>query len=173
MTLLDSLQLIPGSLDSILNSFNCKIKKGNFPHNFVNKNNLYYIGDKPSKVYYKSISDTDYLRIPQENWDLQKESLDYLKSDVEGLLEVITKFSNNIYEKYNLNITKFKTISGLALAIYTSSYIPNNLKTELKMVKGEIEKEFRTAYFGGNVDVFINETDKGYLYDMNSILLLC
>jgi hypothetical protein len=56
----------------------------------------------------------------------------------------------------------------LALAAYRSSYLPENLKTEIKMVKGELESEFRSAYFGGNVDVFINEIREGYLYDLNS-----
>ena len=45
--LLDSLQLIPGSLDKILKSFNCDTQKGYFPYSFVNKNNLNYIGVKP------------------------------------------------------------------------------------------------------------------------------
>jgi hypothetical protein len=57
ITLLDSIQLIPGSLDSILKSFNCSIQKGYFPYSFVNKNNLFYIGDKPTKNYFSI--DTD------------------------------------------------------------------------------------------------------------------
>jgi hypothetical protein len=67
-----------------------------------------------------------------------------------------------------LNITKFKTLPGLSLAVYTSSYIPQNLVPDLKMIKGGLEREIRTAYFGGNVDVFINEISKGYYYDVNS-----
>jgi hypothetical protein len=64
--LLDSLQLIKGNLDSILISFSCNIKKGYFPYTFVNNNNLYYIGDKPSQSYYKNISDLDYAKIPNK-----------------------------------------------------------------------------------------------------------
>lgn len=45
ISLLDSLQLIPESLGDILKSFNCEVKKGYFPYSFVNKNNLYYIGE--------------------------------------------------------------------------------------------------------------------------------
>lgn len=36
------------------------------------------------------------------------------------------------------------------------------------MIKGELEREIRSAYFGGNVDVFVNEIYEGYLYDLNS-----
>lgn len=60
--LLDSLQLIPGSLDNILNSFNCKIKKGKFPYRAVNSKTLFYIGNKPAKTLYDNISDQEYLK---------------------------------------------------------------------------------------------------------------
>lgn len=168
IVLLDSLQLIPDSLENILKSFKCKIEKGKFPYAFVNKNNLFYIGDKPNKTFYNKISELEYNAIPKDNWDLRKETINYLRSDVEGLLEAMTKFSNNIFSKYQLNITKIKTLPGLALAVYRSSYLPENLNNNLKMIKGEIEREIRKAYFAGNVDVFINKISKGYLYDLNS-----
>ena len=166
IVLLDSLQLISGSLDSILKYFHCETQKGYFPYSFVNKDNLYYIGNKPSKEKFKNISDLDYNNIPEKNWDLRKESLKYLKSDIEGLLEALIKFRDSIYSKYNLNITKYKTISGLALAAYCSSYLPDNLKKELKMVKGGIERKLRTSYFGDNVDVIRNKITTGYYYDV-------
>jgi hypothetical protein len=59
------MQLISGSLDSILNSFNSKIKKGYFPYSFVNKDNINYIGDKPTKIFYNSIPDSLYQAIPK------------------------------------------------------------------------------------------------------------
>lgn len=51
-TILDSLQLIPGSLDSNLKSFKCNVQKGHFPYSFVTKDNLFYDGVKPSKDFY-------------------------------------------------------------------------------------------------------------------------
>ncbi len=165
--ILDSLQLINGNLDSILKSFNCNIKKGYFLYSFVNNNNLFYIGEKPSKYFYKNISDKDYSNISNNNWDLQKETLIYLKSDLEGLLEALNIFNLNIYYKYKLNITNSKTLPSLALAVYTSNYINTNLENKIKMVKGELEKEIRTSYFGGNVEVYVNKIDKSYLYNLN------
>jgi hypothetical protein len=79
----------------------------------VDENNLEYIGNKPSKDFYESIADLEYENFKDKNWNLKKETLDYLKSDTEGLLEVLTNFSNYIYNKYSLNITKFKTLPGL------------------------------------------------------------
>jgi len=87
-------------------------------------------------------------------------------SDLEGLLEAILKFSDSIFNKYKLNITKFQTLPSLALATYCSNYMPENSK--IKMIKGEIEKEIRSSYYGGNVDVFINKIDEGFYYDVNS-----
>ena len=166
--ILDSLQLIPGSLDSILKSFDCKIQKGLFPYSFVNKDNLYYLGDKPSREFYGNITGLEYKAIPKDNWSLKKETLKYLKSDIEGLLEALIKFKLSVYNKYNLNITKYKTLSGLAIATYLSSYLPDKFKSEIKIVKGELETEIRRAYFGGGVDVYINELTNGYIYDVNS-----
>jgi len=35
------------------------------------------------------------------------------------------------------------------------------------MIKGELEREIRSSYFGGNVDVFINVIKNAYSYDLN------
>ncbi len=70
---------------------------------------LFYVGDKPSISFYNNISNKDYDSILDLNWNLEQETLKYLRSDVEGLLEIIIKFSNNIFNKYSLNITKYKT----------------------------------------------------------------
>lgn len=99
---------------------------------------------------------------------MKTETLSYLRADIEGLLEAVVKFRNSKHKRYGLDITKFKTLPGLALAAYTSKYIPNNLKPAFKMIKGSLEKKLRTSYFGGNVDIYINEISSGYFYDINS-----
>lgn len=50
-TILDSINLLPKSLDKLLEKFNCSVQKGVFPHLFVNRNNLNYIGVKPEFKY--------------------------------------------------------------------------------------------------------------------------
>lgn len=122
--------MISGSLDSILKSFNCLIKKSYFPYSFVNQDNLYYIGDKPNKIYFKDIPEAYYQNIPNTNWDLKVETLNYLKFDLEGLLEALIKFNTTVFSKYQLNITSFKTLPGLALE--------NNLDNIFGFVFGEI-----------------------------------
>ena len=64
------------------------------------------MGEKPAKEHYSNISDLEYLNIPKDNWNLEQETLNYLQKDVEGLLEAVLKFNDNIYSKYQLDITK-------------------------------------------------------------------
>lgn len=168
LTLLDSLQLIPGSLSDILDSFKCNIKKSKFPYSFVNKKN-YFIKELNLLKFILKISQIKNTSLSLIKIEiLKRETLSYLKSDVEGLLEAILKFRDSIHNKYSLNITKFKTLPGLTLAIYSSKYIPRKLKPQLKMTKGSLETKLRTSYFGGNVEVYVNEVINAFAYDMNS-----
>lgn len=52
INIIDSLQFLDESLNSILNTFDCKIKKGMFSHNFVTKERLNYIGEIQDFEYY-------------------------------------------------------------------------------------------------------------------------
>ena len=166
--ILDSIQMLNGSLDSLCKSFKIVNQKGIFPHSFVNKDNLFYIGDTPSFIYFKNMPLSLYNKINTSNWDLKSEALKYLHSDVLGLLEVMTKFNEKIYNLYSLNITNFVTAPKLAAAIFTSNFYKDSDDLKIKMIRGNVEKEIREAYFGGNVDAFINKIDKGFYYDMNS-----
>lgn len=161
----DSLQLINDNLRNILNTFNCDIKKEYFPYDFVTNDRLFYVGSKPDLCYFNDMGIDIYNDLPNV-WDLKKETLSYLESDIKGLLEALHKFGREIFNEYSLNITNFRTLPSLALAIYTSNYY--NEKNNIKLIKGKVEKDIRDSYFGGNVDVYYNEINEGYLYDLNS-----
>ena len=53
------------------------------------------------------------------------------------------------------------------MGIFTSGYYDER-QNRIKMIKGQVEDDIRMSYFGGNVDVLVNEITEGYLYDMNS-----
>jgi len=90
-----------------------------------------------------------------------------LKSDVEGLYEAVSKFSKHIYDKHSLNMTKFYTLPSLSIAIYFSDY--HDLDNNIKMIRGQVEKDIRSAYHGGIVNVYSKEEVKdAFYYDMNS-----
>jgi len=49
---IDSLNLLPESLESLGESFNVNVVKGVFPYSFVNNDTLYYIGNTPDISYF-------------------------------------------------------------------------------------------------------------------------
>ena len=172
VTILDSYNLLPQKLKKLLEKFNCKVQKGVFPHLFVNRYNLSYIGEKPEfKFYsYSNISEEEYKNL-NNDWNLKEECFKYLMSDVEGLLEVMNKVSEYYFQEYKFNITNILTLPSLSLGIFGIKFFDNE-KYNIKMIKGPLEKYIRESYFGGNVGVFANETKgivgKSYHYDMNS-----
>lgn len=177
ITLLDSLNLFKAPLKVLLESFDCSIVKGVYPHLFVNENNLDYVGAKPGIEFFQEVSLSEYNDVPSE-WNLKNECLKYLDCDVHGLLEAMNKANDLFYSDYSINITKYMTLPALSLAIFGLNFYDES--KSIKMIKGPLEKMIREAYFGGNVGVYGNWSGKGiggprnreihnvYHYDMNS-----
>ena len=167
--LLDSLQILNGNLRDILQTYQCNNLKGIFPYRFMNEDRLFYKGSVPKIKYFDGIDISYYNSLCTNitEWDAKSECLNYLSNDVFGLLDVMNKVSKLFYDKYSLNITNYKTLPSGILAAYTCNYY--NEDFNIKMTNGFIEKDIRTAYFGGNVDVFDhNIPDGAFMYDMNS-----
>jgi hypothetical protein len=167
--LLDSISLFNfASLENILKSYQIGGEKGVFPYSFVNKDNLDYIGNKPNIKYYDNITLKVYNSISKENWSMKEETLKYLGSDLDGLYDIIDKISKYYYDRYSVNITSYKTLPSLAMGIFTSNYYDEEL--DIRMIKGQVEKDIRSAYFGGAVMVVGKSKviRKGNGYDMNS-----
>jgi hypothetical protein len=172
ITLLDSLNLLKTYLKKLLISFNCETRKGEFPHLFVEEDNLNYIGNKPDIKYYSlsNISLDEYNQINSSNWNLKEECLNYLEKDILGLLEVLNKVSLYYFKEFGVNIPKYFTLPSLAMSVFGFNFYDEKYK--IKMIKGPLEKFIREAYFGGNVGVYNQETkgrvNRAYHYDMNS-----
>jgi hypothetical protein len=49
---MDSIALLPSSLASLGEAFKVEVRKGIFPYDFVNENNLDYKGELPNYSYY-------------------------------------------------------------------------------------------------------------------------
>ncbi len=175
ITILDSNQIIPGKLRKLAKEFNCKVLKGYFPYKFININNLNYIGKIPTYEYFSDSMELDeyntWKKSFQEKnkvYDIKKETIKYLINDLYALLEIVTNYSEIIFKNFAINITQNKSISGLALKTYLSSFYNSNYK--FKVIKGNIEKEIRQAYYGGLVLTKKNykHSSKAYVYDANS-----
>jgi len=95
ISLVDSLNLLNSNLDKLAKDFKVETKKGNFPHFFVTKKNLNYIGNKPDISYYNSISEKKYNEIKKNNWSLKQECLSYLHDDLNSLLQIMNDLAVN------------------------------------------------------------------------------
>lgn len=156
------------SLDDVYKSHNIDYVKGHFPHTWVSSHRLNYIGDVPSRSYFgDSITDIEYNNLVSP-WDFRKELDKYLEADVNGLYKAVSDVHMDCFERYKLNMTDFLTLPSLAKAIYTSNYY--NEDHEIKVIKGVVESEIRSAYYGGMVQNLAPKEviTKGEAYDMNS-----
>jgi hypothetical protein len=164
--ILDSQLIFNTSLREVCKNFNTVVQKGIFPYKFVNKDNLFYIGDKPAFKYYRDINKKDWDEIPNNNWNIKTETLKYLKSDLIGLLDSLFIFSNFIFNKYNANVTNYPTLPSLARGVYLSKF--HKYDYNIKIIKGGCESDIRSGYYAGLNQIFHHEIKHGFMYDMVS-----
>jgi DNA polymerase type B, organellar and viral len=170
----DSLLLLPMSLDKLIAAFDIKTKKLAFPYNFVNKDNLNYIGYIPDYVYYsENLSYKEYSELSSKynknnKWNLIEETKKYLHNDVKSLYEIIDKFGNEFYNIEKINITNVISISSLALNTFLTNYYDKD-KTPIYIPKYKQYKDIKPAYFGGRVEVFKPQCENAYIYDAVSL----
>lgn len=168
--MLDSLSLLPNNLRDLAKSFEVETQKGNFPYDFVNENNLDYIGSLPHYEYYifnKDYSFNNYLKeLINSKWCLRSEIFKYLENDLKSLYKILNSFNKMVHDEFSLNIINKISILSLALNIFTSNFMKHN---NIKVIKGKDHKDIRNAYYGGRVDVFKLEGDNLYYYDVNSL----
>jgi DNA polymerase type B, organellar and viral len=111
----DSLNILGASLDKLAKDFKVQTKKGYFPYDFVNANNLTYVGSVPNIKYFNNISKLVYdtllkskkqaLAKARSGWSFKDETLIYLNKDLRSLLEVINECSKILFAHFNMNIT--------------------------------------------------------------------
>jgi hypothetical protein len=130
----DSYKILPLKLSSLTKALVVPTKKLMFPYKFMRIENLNYNGAVPDKSYYENISDLEYQQLldtfKERNWNFKNELLTYMKNDIRALYETINKFSEEMYELENLNITSVSTLSSIALKIFLSNYY-NKFKTPI------------------------------------------
>jgi uncharacterized protein YprB with RNaseH-like and TPR domain len=166
----DSLKLLPSSLRKLADSFDVEIHKGIFPYSFVNSSNLDYKGEVPDFKFYNEDSETKslYELIDKtKEWSLKDEVIEYLKKDLISLHQIMEKMSIDVFNSYNINITKYSTISALALALWRTNFMP--VGANVSIAKGDLENTIRQAYYGGSVEVIIPYGENLYYYDANSL----
>ena len=122
----DSYNILTNKLSKLCESYETVVRKGLFPHKFVNRDRLFYTGVKPSISYYEDEDgDMDkniYNEIPMQNFNLEKLCKKYLLDDLVSLYQVIGKFKDRIYNQYKVDVTNCKTITSVAMEVFKTSF---------------------------------------------------
>lgn len=170
LTIKDSYAILNSSLRNLAKSYDtprgAKFNKSYFPYKFSTENNLFYVGNTPTKSYYEGISQVDYDNLRSDNWSFKEETIKYLELDLETLYEVLSKANKQLFLDYDIDMTKSYTISGLALKLFLNKYYKGNIPT---INKKSIYAELKEGYYGGITEVYRPHGRNLFYYDINSL----
>ena len=143
----DSLKILPASLDKLTNEFNVEHKK------------LGELGN------YDNININNYNRA-----DIEIQQRVYCKYDTIGLLEVLIKFRDAVFNFTGLNITDCYTGASLSKKHFFKNHYDSH-KTPIYKFNRKLDDYIRKSYCGGrNEALFIGKKDhKVYYYDFTSL----
>ena len=139
--MLDSLRIFPMSLRKLAKQFEVPTQKGVLDHSQININNL----------QTKAIKDL---------------VLKYLEADISSLFECMIKASENVFNKYKVNITDVYSASSLAMKHYRISYLDNE---GIPLIPKHLKDDIRNSYFGGISQVYKTYGKNLKYYDINSL----
>ena len=169
----DSYLLLPQSLERLSHGWGCTVKKSYFPHKFVSRERLDYVGDWPGFEYYSDqVSKSEYSHY--DKWfnrypfNLKIEALTYLENDLISLHQVLSIFHQQIRDSFKINSTTFPTLPSLALDIYRTHFYYKPIIPILGSVQ-RLSDEIRKAYYGGVVEVYKPYGTNLFYYDVNSL----
>jgi hypothetical protein len=153
----DSYLLLPSSLNELAKSFDVE-SKNIFPIFFVNDKNvkLDYEGDIPKIESFINLKNEEYIdyckSFKGEKWNLKKECIKYCNQDVIILHKIIKKFSNVIFDEIRLDISKYPTLSSLALGIFRCKFLGDSKLPIITVL--QMYNDIKEAYTGGSVEVY-------------------
>jgi hypothetical protein len=160
----DSFLMLPHSLRELCNSFKVVASKGYFPFLL---NDLNYKGLFPEYKYFTSLSLNEYLTFKNQYsnkiWSFKQEAIKYCELDCVSLHQVISKFSELVFNNFKFDPIKVLTLPALAMKIWKTFYMP---KDSVFQLSGQPQDLIRKSYTGGAVDVYIpHNKDNEILYD--------
>lgn len=144
----DSLKIMPASLDKLTKEFNVKHAK------------LGELGN------YDNININNYNR-----FDIEIQQRVYCKYDVIGLLEVLIKFRDAVYDFTGINITECYTGASLSKKHYFKNHYDHK-KTPIYKFNSKLDDYIRASYSGGRNEAFYigkYTHKKVYYYDFTSL----
>ena len=165
----DSLLMLPLSLRKLAKFFGVEGKLS-FPFAFVNDLSvpLLYEGITPDLKYYVDLDKAEYDDMIKQNpiWNLKKETIKYCGQDCISLHQVMSKFAQLIYDKWQLNIHKIHTLPSLSMRVWNTHFIDHS---EIPIITGITHDNIRVGYTGGHTDMYKPLGTNLKQYDMNSL----
>ena len=174
---MDSLLILPDSLDKLSKFFNNKVVKMFFPHSFLDDNSISinYVGKCPDYKYFPKAYTKDFTiekyqeyasKFKNNNWNLKKELIKYCEFDTIALYEVLVSFQRKIYDKFMIDCTKYPTIPSLAFAIFRKNYLVEDM---IPNIKSKLHNIIKRSYFGGICELYKPSGVNIKSYDVNSL----
>jgi DNA polymerase type B, organellar and viral len=168
----DSYLILLNSLMKLCKAFSVEDSKSFFPHLFVNKNNLNYIGKVPAFKYFIKTNKEDYKNYVlnlNSLWSLKDEAVKYCRLDCISLYQILINFNSMIFELFGKNVHHYPTLPSLAFAIFRTNFMREE---NIPQLSGKIASDIRQGYTGGAVDMYIPKPPNGVKikgYDVNSL----
>lgn len=168
ISFVDSLNILDAKLEKLCKDFGVATTKGIFPYNFVNKNNLDYVGPTPDISYYnKNVKLDLYNENKVDNWSLRDETLKYLERDLISLLEIIERLQEVLWLDHNIELIGNLTISGLAKTKFMKYYLKDS---KIPLINTNNLFQFiYGSYYGGITEVYRPHGNKLTYMDVNSL----
>lgn len=166
VTILDSYAMLTKNLFTLGEDFEVTCLKSKFPYSFMTEDTLFYKGNTPDISYYEDIKIADYNLLNNSHWSSYDETIKYLKNDLCSLYEIITKANKQFFRDYDVDMTKYTTISSLAVAIFLKHFYKDNIPN---INKSNIYKDIKQAYYGGITEVYRPYGENLFYYDVNSL----
>jgi hypothetical protein len=167
-TIQDSYLMLTQSQAKLCEVFKVDSLKGVFPYKFLHEHNLSYVGQTPGVTFYKGLDDNspEYKALLKQDWSFKEESLKYLANDLNGLHQVLVKFSKHVFRTHKVDITDSLTIASMAMDIFHNKYYKDNIPL---VQKASLYKDIKKGYYGGMTEVYKPYGKNLFYYDVNSL----
>jgi len=161
ITILDSLLLLPGSLKSWAETFNCFTQKGIEP--------VLISSDVSEGAFYVQNDLSHYTKevVKYSNFSLWKEAvIKYCINDCISLYQILSNAKDLIYKEFKVNLFDYPTLPSLSFAIFRTLFLKD---AKVPVTQGDMFKFIKSSFTGGSTEMYIPSGENIYEYDVNSL----
>ena len=156
----DSLLILPMGLSKLGSQFGVEVLKAVEPV-YLNENDV----TNPFLMKDLSHYSKDVLLIT--DFQVWKDKVtNYCETDCVSLYQIIIKFRDLVYDKWELYIENYPTTPSLSFAIYRRHYLEDGI---IPIYKGKVFNFLRESFTGGATEMYKPYGENINCYDVNSL----